>query len=205
MCPVRFVFIFGFFKIFKIRRVSDFPVFWFLQNYNKIRFLDFWYFSKFEGSSVGSNLRLQAAFDTGWLFKLVDRKWTSNKCACVQCDLFSFLDFWKFSKFEGSRVGSNLRLKAAFDAGWLLKLVARNSICLISLIMSKWTSQLVLPSSGLALMDRRNVHQRVDRIDSFTRNRLPICRWRRSQIIVRGSFSRRHSRPSRARTVESHY
>ena len=81
---------------------------------------------------------------------------------------FHYWDFWKFSKFEGSRVDSNLRPQPALDTGPPIKLVACTSNSLISLITSKRTSQLVLLSSDLALMDRWNVHQRVDRVFAET-------------------------------------
>ena len=41
---------------------------------------------------------------------------------------FHFCIFENFEKIEGSRVDSNLSLRAAFDAGRPLKLVASNSI-----------------------------------------------------------------------------
>ena len=81
---------------------------------------------------------------------------------------FHYWDYWKFSKFEGSRVDSNLRPQPALDTGPPIKLVACTSNSLISLITSKRTSQLVLLSSDLALMDRWNVHQRVDRVFAET-------------------------------------
>ena len=82
----------------------------------------------------------------------------------VLCDFFSFS---KFSKFEGSRVDSNLRPRSAIEIGSFLKLVACKSQWLLW-FFSKWTSQLVLPSSDLALMDRWNVHQRIDRVFAET-------------------------------------